>query len=136
MILLKCTPYQGIPTEPRKPATSSSIKCWKASSISSADSWGSALREDPPRRPKRFDARFFAVDAEAIAHRTEGVVGPDSELTELVWIPLPEAKTLDLPTITRIVLAELGDRIAGGFGRHLPAPHYFEQRRKWIRLEL
>jgi hypothetical protein len=26
---------------------------------------------------RRFDARFFAVDASAIAHRVEGKLGPD-----------------------------------------------------------
>ena len=42
----------------------------------------------PPRRPRRFDARFFAADASAIAHRIDGKVGPDSELVELVWLPI------------------------------------------------
>ena len=46
----------------------------------------------PPRRPRRFDARFFAADASAIAHRIDGKVGPDSELVELVWLPIAEAK--------------------------------------------
>ena len=57
----------------------------------------------PSRRrdgPKRFDTRFFTADAQAIGHRIEGVVGADSELVELVWIPIKEAKTLDMPTIT------------------------------------
>ena len=45
----------------------------------------------PPGRTKRFDTRFFAVDAGAIAVRREGVVGPDTELTELVWLPIDEA---------------------------------------------
>ncbi len=34
----------------------------------------------PPGRPRRFDARFFTMDASAIAHRIEGVTGPDAEL--------------------------------------------------------
>ena len=58
----------------------------------------------PPGRPRRFDTRFFATDATAIAHRVDGVVGPDSELVELVWLPIVEAKQLDMPTITRAVL--------------------------------
>ncbi|MGL4496337.1 MAG: NUDIX hydrolase [Beijerinckiaceae bacterium] len=87
----------------------------------------------PPRRPKRFDTRFFAVDASAIAKRIEGVVGPDSELTELVWKPIDQAMTLDLPAITRTVLRELADRIAAGFGHHLPVPFYYEVRRVWQR---
>jgi 8-oxo-dGTP pyrophosphatase MutT (NUDIX family) len=90
----------------------------------------------PPQRPKRFDARFFAVDAEGICHRVEGVVGPDSELTELVWLPLPEAQDLDLPTITGVVLEELEMRIAAGMGAELPVPFYYERNGRFRREEL
>src|SRR5262249_51919888 len=38
----------------------------------------------PPGRPRRFDARFFTMDASAIAHRITGITGPDAELVELV----------------------------------------------------
>lgn len=78
----------------------------------------------PPRRPKRFDTRFFAVDAQAIAGRVEGVVGPDAELVELVWLPLSEAEQLDMPPITKAVLGELEHRIAAGFAHGLPVPFY------------
>ena len=47
----------------------------------------------PPGRPRRFDTRFFAADVGAIAHRVDGVVGPDSELVELVWLPIDEVET-------------------------------------------
>ena len=60
----------------------------------------------PPRRPQRFDTRFFTADASAIAHRIDGVVGPDSELVELVWTPIEQAAPLDMPTITGVVLEE------------------------------
>src|SRR3954447_9277091 len=70
----------------------------------------------PPGRPRRFDTTFFAVDAKEIAARVEDVIHPDSELTELVWLPLEEAQTLDLPHITGVVLKELKTRIAGGMG--------------------
>lgn len=79
----------------------------------------------PPRRPKRFDTRFFTADATAIAHTIEGVVGPDSELVELVWVPIAEATQLDMPTITGIVLEELGARVAAGMAHGLPVPFYF-----------
>jgi 8-oxo-dGTP pyrophosphatase MutT (NUDIX family) len=79
----------------------------------------------PPRRPKRFDARFFTADASAVAHKIEGIVGPESELIELVWVPIEEATKLDMPTITGIVLEELLARVEAGMGHDLPVPYYF-----------
>lgn len=90
----------------------------------------------PPRRPKRFDTRFFAVDATAIAHRVEGIVTPDSELVELCWVNLEEALALDLPAITGVVLEELRKRIAAGMGIHLPVPFYVERQGRFQRHEL
>src|SRR4029077_17205247 len=79
----------------------------------------------PPRRPKRFDTRFFTADAQSVVHRVEGAVGPDSELVELCWIPIRQAKTLDMPTITGIVLEELDARVRAGMSHNLPVPFYF-----------
>jgi 8-oxo-dGTP pyrophosphatase MutT (NUDIX family) len=90
----------------------------------------------PPRRPRRFDAAFFAVDATEIAHRVDGMVGPEAEFVELVWLPLEEAKRLDLPTITQVVLGELAERIANGMGHHLPVPFFSERNKRWYREEL
>ncbi len=78
----------------------------------------------PPRQIRRYDTRFFAVDYTHVAARLEGVVGPDSELTELVWLPIAEAQYLDMPQITRAIVQELETRIAGGFGHELPVPFY------------
>jgi 8-oxo-dGTP pyrophosphatase MutT (NUDIX family) len=82
----------------------------------------------PPGRPKRFDTRFFLVDSAQVAHRIEGVVGPESELVEIVSVSFGEAMDLDLPTITRTVLADLKNRIEGGLAPHLPVPFYYESR--------
>lgn len=90
----------------------------------------------PPGRPRRFDTRFFSADANAIACKVEGIVGPDSELVELVWMPVTEADRLDLPVITRVVLKELENRVAAGFSHRLPAPFYFERYAKLNRVEL
>lgn len=87
----------------------------------------------PPKRPKRFDTRFFAVDRRAIAHEVGGVIGPDAELIELAWVNLEEAKRLDLPTITTVILDELETRLNGGFGAELPVPFYYERNRKFQR---
>jgi 8-oxo-dGTP pyrophosphatase MutT (NUDIX family) len=87
----------------------------------------------PPRRPKRFDTRFFAADAEAIAHRIDGMIGPDAELVELVWMSIPQARQLDMPAITAVVLEELEPRIAAGLGRDLPVPFYQMLHRRFVR---
>lgn len=78
----------------------------------------------PPRRVKRFDTRFFVADAEAIAHRVEGLVTPDSELVELVWMPISEARTLEMVTVTKVVLGELEARLAEGLSHQQPVPFY------------
>jgi 8-oxo-dGTP pyrophosphatase MutT (NUDIX family) len=90
----------------------------------------------PPGRTKRFDTRFFAVDAGAIAARRDGVVGPDTELTELVWLPIDEASRLDMPAITKAVLEELAVRIKAGFSHDLPVPFYRMVNRRRARDEL
>jgi 8-oxo-dGTP pyrophosphatase MutT (NUDIX family) len=87
----------------------------------------------PPGRPRRFDTRFFAADAQAIASRVEGVVGPDSEFIELVWMPIAEARQLDMPTVTKVMLIELERRIAAGLGHELPVPFYRMVRGQFMR---
>jgi 8-oxo-dGTP pyrophosphatase MutT (NUDIX family) len=87
----------------------------------------------PPRRPKRFDTRFFAADASTIAHRTDGMIGPDAELVDLVWMPIGEARQLDIATITAVVLEELEMRIAAGLGHDLPVPFYQMLNRRFVR---
>ena len=90
----------------------------------------------PPRHSKRFDTRFFLVDATHIAHIEEGIVGEDTELTETVWISMNEAKTLDLPSITSMVIDEITERIAGGLKPYLPVPFFHQIRNNYIREEL
>ena len=87
----------------------------------------------PPRRPRRFDTRFFTADASHIAHRIDGIVGPNSELVELVWAPIVEAAKFDMPTITSVVLEELNARVAAGMAHDLPVPFYFMQDQQFCR---
>jgi 8-oxo-dGTP pyrophosphatase MutT (NUDIX family) len=76
----------------------------------------------PPGRPRRFDTRFFCVPAEAIAHR---VAIADGELSDLEWHSIAQARTLQLPNITRVVLEDLGERIgAGVLTSDIPVPFY------------
>ena len=61
----------------------------------------------PPGRPRRFDARFFLADAAALATDPDDFTDAEAELTHLHWVPVANARELNLPFITRIVLAEL-----------------------------
>ena len=87
----------------------------------------------PPRRPRRFDTRFFMTDRRTIAAERPGVVGPEAELTELAWVRLDEARGLDLPRVTRWVLDDLDTAIKADFAAHLPIPFYFERYGKGLR---
>ena len=90
----------------------------------------------PPGRARRFDARFLMVDAGLIAKRVEGVVHPDAELVDLAWVPLDEARDLDLPQITRLALDDLSEALARGLEKSRPRPFYRELRGKRLREEL
>jgi 8-oxo-dGTP pyrophosphatase MutT (NUDIX family) len=83
----------------------------------------------PPGRIKRFDTRFFTADASAIAHRVDGVIHPDAELVELVWVELGSKPLADLHAMTKNVLGELEKRLATGPLRHdAPVPffHFYD----------
>lgn len=67
----------------------------------------------PPGRPRRFDARFFLADADAIAGPLDDFSQACAELSHLHWVPLSEARRLNLPFITEVVLAEVQAHIAG-----------------------
>ena len=61
------------------------------------------------------------------------MVGPEAELVELDWFTIAQAKTLDLPPITNVILDELEARIAAGFSHQLPVPFYHQQRGRFVR---
>ncbi len=65
----------------------------------------------PPGRPRRFDARFFLVDAEALQGDLDDFSHASDELSHLQWVQLDRARDLDLPFITEVVLAEIAARI-------------------------
>ena len=57
----------------------------------------------------------------------------DTELVELVWLPIEDTLMLDMPGITMAVLEELKIRTAGGFTHDQPVPFYRMQRGKRLR---
>ncbi len=66
----------------------------------------------PPGRPRRFDARFFLLDADAIASDLDDFSAACDELSHLQWVSLKKAREFDLPFITEVVLAEIEGRAA------------------------
>ena len=67
----------------------------------------------PPGRSRRFDARFFLAAASGITGDTEHFSEASTELSHLHWIGLAEARALDLPFITEVVLAEVSALLSG-----------------------
>ena len=92
----------------------------------------------PPRRPRRFDTRFFAIDASAIASDAGRVETPSDELLEVNWLSFEEARAINIPNITRFVLGEIEQRLEAG---HLaaprrPVPFFYLRGRKFVREDL
>ncbi|MDC0736684.1 NUDIX hydrolase [Cognatishimia sp. SS12] len=65
----------------------------------------------PPGRPRRFDARFFLLDAAALSGDIDDFSAASDELSHLQWVPLAQARQFDLPFITEVVLAEIAGYI-------------------------
>ena len=81
----------------------------------------------PPKRVRRFDTRFFAVDRRMVAAEEPGRVSADSEFTELAWVRLDAARKLDLPFITRAILDDLEAQIAVDFAPYRMIPFHYER---------
>lgn len=84
----------------------------------------------PPGRPRRYDARFFLADADAmdLPARTDH----GDELERVAWIPLDDLGDLALPAITRFVVGEVKQRLKGRdpglpFVRQLHGQHRIER---------
>lgn len=81
----------------------------------------------PPDRVRRYDARFFAVFAEAIADER---AAPDDELKSPAWLTFEEARATALPQITRIILDDVEARLATDptLSPEAPVPFHFMRR--------
>lgn len=64
----------------------------------------------PPGRPRRFDARFFLADAEALVSDPDDFSMASDELSHLQWVDLEQARRFDMPFITEVVLSEVQKR--------------------------
>jgi hypothetical protein len=75
----------------------------------------------PPDQARRFDARFFMADASGIQGDAHADLAGSGELLDLHWVALGRALELDLPRITRLVIGQVGRRLAGELP---PVPFY------------
>ena len=80
----------------------------------------------PPGRPRRFDARFFVADAGALAGDPDDFALACDELSHLSWLTIGEARALDLPFITEVVLAEIEARLRAPDTAR-PVPFFYHQ---------
>ena len=64
----------------------------------------------PPGRVRRFDTRFLACWRSDVAVALPDG-GPTDELEEIVWLPLADARSADLPVITRTIVGEIEKRL-------------------------
>ncbi len=79
----------------------------------------------PPGRPRRFDARFFLADAEALAAGGDDFSGAGGELAHLQWLDLAAARALPLPFITEVVLSEI-EALLGAPGEQRGVPFFHQ----------
>jgi len=77
----------------------------------------------PPGRPRRFDARFFLIDADQLSSDLDDFSRASEELSHLQWVPISQARNFDLPFITEVVLGEITERLRTPDTRR-PAPFF------------
>lgn len=68
----------------------------------------------PPGRPRRFNARFFVIDAEHVRGDMDRDDQGDGELLKLKWFRFADAYDLKIRPITAMALREIEARIASG----------------------
>jgi 8-oxo-dGTP pyrophosphatase MutT (NUDIX family) len=77
----------------------------------------------PPGGVRRFDARFFLVDAAEVSGELNG----NGELEDLAWVPLATASSLPLSEITEMMLDCLRKRLTGADQYPQQIPFYRER---------
>ena len=80
----------------------------------------------PPGRPRRFDARFFLARAQDFVGDHAGFSAASGELSHLQWLDVAAARSLDLPFITRVILAELQASLTEGDGAAAGGVPFFD----------
>lgn len=85
----------------------------------------------PASSPRRFDARFFLVSADAVSHSVDE---RDHEFGDLVWATFAEARALELHSMTRAIVDDIEDLLAIPPSERAarPVPYYYEYQRTFI----
>lgn len=83
----------------------------------------------PPRRPRRFDTRFFLAEAQAVAVTLPPDRRPDTDLEATEWLSIEEARERPLPFITATILKDIEARLSQSdwATRSHPVPFYFSK---------
>lgn len=74
----------------------------------------------PPGRSRRFDARFLLANGNTVEGDASGFARASGELSDLRWIGLDQTRSLDLPFITQVILAEIRARLNGAPDQGVP----------------
>ena len=92
----------------------------------------------PTFRTRRFDTRFFMVYDEFIHTDPASMEKASGELLDLHWLTLPQARKLDLPTITRAVIDMVETRMKLGRKEQMKAsaPYYHMKHGQWALTDL
>ena len=89
----------------RNPAWQSFLATGHAPDLSGLAYFARAIT--PPGRPRRFDTRFFVLDAGGIANIDRPVSTASDEMLDIDWVTFDEAHRLDLPNITKEILRRI-----------------------------
>jgi 8-oxo-dGTP pyrophosphatase MutT (NUDIX family) len=124
-------PLNGQPRTSRSPAWAAFLRTGLQPAL--ADLRLVARAITPPGRVRRFDTRFFAIDRSG-ADDLPFLGEPSDELEDVAWMSLDAARQLDLPAVTRTVIALVEERLALPRGLDAPAkiPFFFMRGRAWM----
>lgn len=89
----------------------------------------------PPGRPRRFDTRFFVLDATDLDLIETGDESRTDELLEINWLSLSETRETDLPYITGVIIDELEQRLSltDPWTVKRPIPFFHMEHRRFMR---
>jgi 8-oxo-dGTP pyrophosphatase MutT (NUDIX family) len=88
----------------------------------------------PPRRPRRFDTRFFAAFSDAVAHRIPADELATDELEDVCWVTFADARRTNLPGVTLRMIDNLEKRLIEDPDLSVDAdvPYYFMRNGKLV----